>query len=126
MKVIDGYYYTKNHEWVKVENEEALIGVSDYAQHAMGQIVYVELPEIDDEFEQEDAFSVVESVKAASDIYIPVGGIIIEVNEALEDEPELVNEDPYENYICKIKISDKSELNNLMDANEYTAFCDEK
>jgi glycine cleavage system H protein len=126
MKVIDGYYYTKNHEWVKVENEEALIGVSDYAQHAMGQIVYVELPEIDDEFQQEDSFSVVESVKAASDIYIPISGRVIEVNEALEDEPELVNEDPYENYICKIKISDKSELDNLMDANEYTAFCEEE
>ncbi|MCT4597951.1 MAG: glycine cleavage system protein GcvH [Vallitalea sp.] len=126
MKVIDGYYYTKNHEWVKVENEEALIGVSDYAQHAMGQIVYVELPEIDDEFQQDDSFSVVESVKAASDIYIPISGRVIEVNEALEDEPELVNEDPYENYICKIKISDKSELDNLMDANEYTAFCEKE
>lgn len=124
MKIMDDYYYTKNHEWVKVEDDTALIGVTDYAQHAMGQIVYVELPEIDDEFNQEDAFSVVESVKAASDIYIPASGTILEVNEELEDEPELINQDPYANYICKIKLSDKTEVDNLMNSEEYGSFCD--
>ena len=124
MKIMENYYYTKNHEWIKVEDDTALIGVSDYAQHAMGQIVYVELPEVDDEFNQEEAFSVVESVKAASDIYMPASGTIIEVNEDLEDEPELINEDPYANYICKIQLNDKTELDNLMNSKEYGSFCE--
>ena len=124
MKIMDDYYYTKNHEWVKVEGDTASIGVTDYAQHAMGQVVYVELPEIDDEFNQQDAFSVVESVKAASDIYMPISGTIIEINEELEDEPELINEDSYSNYICKIKIKEKAELDNLMDTKEYSNYCD--
>lgn len=124
MKIMDDYYYTKNHEWVKVEGDTASIGVTDYAQHAMGQVVYVELPEIDDEFNQQDAFSVVESVKAASDIYMPISGTIIEINEELEDEPELINEDSYGNYICKIKIKEKAELDNLMDTKEYSNYCD--
>ncbi|MCT4542883.1 MAG: glycine cleavage system protein GcvH [Vallitalea sp.] len=123
MKVMEDYYYTKNHEWLKVEGDTALVGVSDYAQHEMGQIVYVELPEIDDEFSQEDTFSVVESVKAASDIYIPVSGKIVEVNENLEDEPELINQDPYSNYICKITITDKTEIDNLMNADRYKDYC---
>ncbi|QUH31287.1 glycine cleavage system protein GcvH [Vallitalea guaymasensis] len=124
MKIMEGYYYTKNHEWVKVDGNTAIVGVSDYAQHAMGQIVYVELPEIDDEFSKEDAFSVVESVKAASDIYMPVGGTIVEVNEDLDDEPELINTDPYTNYICKIELTDENDIEGLMNAKEYEEFCD--
>ncbi|GMQ61909.1 glycine cleavage system protein GcvH [Vallitalea maricola] len=124
MKIMEDYYYTKNHEWVKVDGNTAIIGVSDYAQHAMGQIVYVELPEVDDEFAKEDAFSVVESVKAASDIYMPVGGTIVEVNEDLDDEPELINTDPYTNYICKIELADENEIEDLMNAKEYEEFCD--
>ncbi|WP_273323628.1 glycine cleavage system protein GcvH [Vallitalea guaymasensis] len=124
MKIMEGYYYTKNHEWVKVDGNTAIVGVSDFAQHAMGQIVYVELPEIDDEFSKEDAFSVVESVKAASDIYMPVGGTIVEVNEDLDDEPELINTDPYTNYICKIELTDENDIEGLMNAKEYEEFCD--
>lgn len=124
MKIMEDYYYTKNHEWVRVDGNTAIVGVSDYAQHAMGQIVYVELPEIDDEFSKEDAFSVVESVKAASDIYMPVGGTIVEVNEDLDDEPELINTDPYTNYICKIELTDENDIEGLMNAKEYEEFCD--
>lgn len=124
MNIMDNCYYTKNHEWVRVEGNEGWIGVSDYAQDAMGQIVYVELPEVDDSFGQEDAFSVVESVKAASDIYMPVSGTVTEVNEALEDEPELINEDPYAHYICKIELEDNSELDNLMNPEAYRSYCE--
>lgn len=124
MNTLDNLYYTKNHEWVRVEGNEGWIGVSDYAQEAMGQIVYVELPEVDDAFGQGDAFSVVESVKAASDIYMPIGGTVMEVNEELEDEPELVNEDPYEHFICKIEVDSEDELDSLMDAEAYKAYCE--
>ncbi len=124
MNIMDNCYYTKNHEWVRVEGNEGWIGVSDYAQDAMGQIVYVELPEVDDSFGQEDAFSVIESVKAASDIYIPVSGTVIEANEALEDEPELINEDAYAHFICKIELDDDAELDNLMNPEEYRSYCE--
>ncbi len=124
MNIMDNCYYTKNHEWVRVEGNEGWIGVSDYAQDAMGQIVYVELPEVDDSFGQEDAFSVVESVKAASDIYMPVSGTVTEANEALEDEPERINEDPYAHYICKIELEDSTELDNLMKSEEYRSYCE--
>lgn len=124
MKIMDNCYYTKNHEWIRVEGNEGWVGVSDYAQDAMGQIVFVELPEADDSFSQEDAFSVVESVKAASDIYMPASGTVTEVNEVLEDEPELINEDPYAHYICKIELEDMTELDNLMDAEAYGAYCE--
>jgi glycine cleavage system H protein len=126
MKVLNDLFYTKEHEWVKVEGEEAYIGISDYAQHELGDIVYVELPEIDDEFDAEESFGVVESVKAVSDLYMPVGGTIIEVNEELEDEPELVNEDAYENWIIKVKMTDKSELDELLSGEEYQAYCAEE
>lgn len=126
MKVLNDLFYTKEHEWVRVEGEEAYIGISDYAQHELGDIVYVELPEIDDEFEAEESFGVVESVKAVSDLFMPVGGTIIEVNEELEDEPELVNTDAYENWIIKVKMTDKGELDELLNGEEYQAYCDEE
>lgn len=126
MKVLKGLYYSKDHEWVKVEGEEAYIGISDYAQEHLGDIVYVELPDVDDELAKEEAFSAVESVKAASDVYLPVGGKVVEVNEALVDDPALLNSAPYENWIVKIELSDKSELEELMTSEEYEKFLAEE
>ncbi len=125
MKVETGLFYTKDHEWVKVEGNEATIGITDYAQHALGDIVYVELPAVDDSFEEGEVFGVIESVKAASDIFIPIGGTVTEVNESLEDEAQLVNEDPYQNWIIKIAMSDEDELKALMSPEAYQQFCSE-
>ncbi len=125
MKVIETLLYTKNHEWVRVEGEFAYIGVTDYAQHAMGDIVYVEMPEVDDDIEIEEGLGVVESVKAASDIYAPISGTVVEVNEELEDSPEMINDDPYDAFIIKVTIKDKSELNELLKAEEYEAYLGE-
>lgn len=126
MKVLKDLYYTKDHEWLRVEGDEAYIGLTDFAQDSLGDIVYVELPEVDDEFSKEDAFAAVESVKAASDVFMPVDGKIVEVNEALLDEPGLINEDPYENWIAKIEIADKSQLDELLSADEYEKLLDEE
>ena len=123
-KVIEGLYYSESHEFVKVEGDVAYIGITDYAQHALGNVVYVDLPEVDDEVTAGEEFGAVESVKAASDIIAPVSGTIVEVNEALDDQPELLNQDAYENWIIKVELADKTELDNLMDANAYTAFCE--
>ena len=122
-KVIEGLYYSESHEFVKVEGDFAFVGITDYAQHALGNIVYVDMPEVDDEVSAEEEFGAVESVKAASDLISPVSGTVVEVNEALEDEPELINQDAFENWIIKVELSDKSELDNLMDAAAYEAFC---
>ncbi len=122
-KVIEGLYYSESHEYVKVEGEFGFIGISDYAQHALGNVVYVDMPDVDDEVETGEDFGAVESVKAASDLISPVSGTVVEVNEGLEDKPELINEDPYENWIIKVELSDKTELDNLMDAEAYEAFC---
>ena len=123
-KVIEGLYYSESHEFVKVEGDFAYIGITDYAQHALGNVVYVDLPEVDDEVEAGEEFGAVESVKAASDIIAPVSGVIVEVNEALDDEPELLNKDAFENWIIKVEMSDKSELEGLMDAAAYAEFCE--
>ncbi|MBR1449661.1 MAG: glycine cleavage system protein GcvH [Prevotella sp.] len=122
-KVIEGLYYSESHEYVRVEGNTGYIGISDYAQNALGNVVYVDMPEVDDEVEAGSEFGAVESVKAASDLIAPVSGMVVEVNEALDDQPELVNQDPYENWIIKVELSDKAELNNLMDAQAYEAFC---
>ena len=122
-KVIEGLYYSESHEYVRVDGDVAYIGITDYAQHALGNVVYVDLPEVEDEVEAGEEFGAVESVKAASDIISPVSGTIVEVNEALEDQPELLNQDAFENWIIKVELSDKSELDNLMDANAYEQFC---
>lgn len=119
-KVIEGLLYSESHEWVKVEGDIAVIGVSDFAQKEMGNITYVDLPEVDDEVEAGEDFGALESVKAASDLICPVSGTVVEVNEALEDEPELINQDAYENWIIKVQMSDKAELDALMDAAAYT------
>ena len=122
-KVIEGLYYSESHEYVKVEGEFAYVGITDYAQNALGNVVYVDLPEVDDEVEADEDFGAVESVKAASDLISPVSGTVVEVNEALEDTPELLNEDPFENWIIKVQLSDTAELDNLMDAQGYEDFC---
>lgn len=123
MKILEGLYYSKDHEWVKVEGNKAYIGITDYAQHALGEIVYVEMPEVDEEIESGEVFGVVESVKAASDSFSPISGKVLEINEELEDAPELLNEKPYESWILAVEISDESELKNLLDSEEYEKFC---
>lgn len=119
MKILKNLYYTKDHEWVKVDGGKAYIGITDYAQHSLGDIVYVELPETDSELNAGDTFGVIESVKAASDVYIPVSGKVTETNEAIVDDPSLVNADAYENWMICVDMKDKSELNNLMDSKQY-------
>ena len=122
-KVIGGLYYSESHEFVRVEGDFGFIGITDYAQNALGNVVYVDMPEVDDEVEAGEEFGAVESVKAASDLYAPVSGTVVEVNEALEDQPELINQDAFENWIIKVELSDKTELDALMDAKAYEAFC---
>jgi len=122
-KVIEGLYYSESHEYVRVEGEFGFVGITDYAQHALGNVVYVDVPEVDDEVTAGEEFGAVESVKAASDLISPVSGTVVEVNEALENEPELLNKDAFENWIIKVQLSDKSELDNLMDAAAYEACC---
>ena len=122
-KVIEGLYYSESHEYVRIEGEYGYIGISDYAQHQLGNVVYVDMPEVDDEIEAGEEFGAVESVKAASDLIAPVSGTVVEVNEALDDQPELLNQDPYENWIIKVQLNDKTELDNLMEAAAYEKFC---
>ena len=121
--VFYGLYYSESHEWVKVEGNIAIVGITDYAQHALGSIVYVDMPEVDDEVAKEEDFGAVESTKAASDLISPVSGTVVEINEALEDNPELINENAFENWIMKVEMSDAAELEGLMDAAAYEAFC---
>ena len=124
-KIIDGLYYSESHEYVKVEGDFGFIGITDYAQHELGNVVYVDMPEVDDDVTAGEDFGAVESVKAASDLMSPVSGTVVEVNEALEDEPGLINKDAFENWIIKVELSDKSELDNLMDAAAYKAMIGE-
>lgn len=121
-KVLEGLYYSESHEYVKVEGEYGYIGITDYAQHELGNVVYVDLPEVDDEVTAGEEFGAVESVKAASDLNSPVSGTVAEVNEELEDQPEKINEDAFANWIIKVKLADKSELDSLMDAKAYEEF----
>ena len=122
-KVIEGLYYTESHEYVKVDGNVGTIGITDYAQHALGNVVYVDMPDVDDEVEAGEEFGAVESVKAASDLNSPVSGKVIEINEAMEDKPELINQDAFANWIIKVELSDKSQLDDLMDAKAYEEFC---
>jgi glycine cleavage system H protein len=126
MKVVKGLFYTKDHEWIRVEGDEAFVGISDYAQHHLGDIVYVELPEVGDELEKGEAFAAVESVKAASDVYLPAGGKIVAVNEELVDDPALLNADAFENWMAKIELTDKAELEELMTSEDYEKFLAEE
>jgi len=123
MKIDKNCRYAKSHEWVRVDGDEATVGITDYAQEQLSDVVYVELPEVGDVFEKGEVFATVESVKAAADVYMPIGGEIIEVNEELEDAPQLVNEDPFGTaWFARFTASDLSELEDLMDAEVYEKF----
>jgi len=114
--------YTKDHEWIKIEDDILTVGITDFAQGELGDIVYVEVETVDETLEADEVFGTVEAVKTVSDLFLPVSGEIIEFNEALEDEPEKVNSDPYgEGWMVKIKVSDKSQLDDLLDADAYKA-----
>jgi glycine cleavage system H protein len=123
MIILKELLYTKEHEWVKVQGNKAYLGITDYAQKALGAIVFVELPEAGGKFSAGDAFAVIESVKAASDVYAPIDGVVLEVNETIVDTPELINEDSYENWMALIELTDPSQLEELFTASAYEEFC---
>ncbi len=123
MAVAQGLYYTKDHEWAKVDGDTATVGITDYAQEQLGEVVFVELPKVGKDFGVHKELAVVESSKAASDVYCPVAGKVTEVNGDLESQPELVNKDCYgDGWLCKLKITDKGSLSNLMDAKKYEEY----
>ena len=122
-KVIEGLYYSESHEYVKVEGEYGYVGITDYAQHQLGNVVYVDMSEVDDDVTAGEEFGAVESVKAASDLISPISGTVVEINEVLEDEPEQINKDAFANWIMKVKLSDASELEGLMSASQYEEIC---
>lgn len=126
MNVLEGLLYTNDHEWVKVEGDKATIGITDFAQHNLGDIVYVELPEVDAELSSGDTFGVIESVKAAADSYIPVSGKVVEVNSEVLDNPSSLNSDPYANWMLVVELSNKSELDGLMNKEQYEKFITEE
>ncbi|SFA84457.1 glycine cleavage system protein GcvH [Clostridium frigidicarnis] len=126
MAVLENLLYTKNHEWIRVEGDKAYIGVTDHAQKLLGDIVFVDLPEEDDEFKKGESFSVIESVKAAADIYMPAGGKVIEVNEVLSDDPAAINSDAYENWMIVVELEDKEDLKDLLKASDYENLCKEE
>jgi len=127
MNIPDDLKYTKEHEWIRIEGNTATIGVTDYAQEQLGDIVYVELPTEGEEISKEETFGSVESVKAVSDCYAPLSGKVLEINSVLNDNPETINEDCYEEgWVVKVEISDKSELDELMTDEHYKAFLAEE
>ena len=121
--VMNDCLYTKSHEYVRIEGLYAYVGITDYAQQQLGNVVYVDMPEVGDEVTAEEEFGAVESVKAASDLISPVSGTVEEINEDLEDNPELINEDAFKNWIIKVKLPDKSELDNLLTPEQYQNIC---
>ena len=124
-KILENLRYADSHEWVSLDGLVATVGITDYAQHALGNIVYVDMPEVGDEVTAGEEFGAVESVKAASDLISPVSGEVIEINEALEDSPELLNEDAYANWIMKVRMDDPGAINDLLDAAAYAKICEE-
>lgn len=123
MEIVEHYYYTKEHEWINVEDNIGTIGITDYAQESLGDITFVELPQEEDEVEQFEQFASIESVKAASDIFSPMSGRVVEVNAGLESNPGIINKSNYEKgWMIKIEISDPEELSNLMTAEEYSSY----
>jgi glycine cleavage system H protein len=124
MKILREALYTKDHEWIKADGNKAYVGITDFAQDSLGDIVFVDLPEVGSEFEKGEVFGAVESVKAASDLYIPVSGKVLEVNEELADNPEYINQDSYKNWIISVELSDNSQLKELLDAENYEKLCD--
>ena len=123
-KIIEGLYYSESHEYVRVEGEFGYVGITDYSQSQLGNVVYVDMPAEEDEVTAGEEFGAVESVKAASDLFSPVSGEVVEVNSALEDEPELINQDAFANWIMKVRLSDPSELEKLLDAEAYAKICE--
>ena len=126
MKVPTDLLYTNEHEWLKVEGDRAILGITDFAQEHLGDIVFVELPELDAQVANGEAVAVVESVKAVASVYTPVSGKVMEINESLEDSPELLNQEPYEQFIAIIEMDDPSEVEELMTPEEYEQFCREQ
>jgi glycine cleavage system H protein len=121
--VLEGLFYTREHEWLKIEGDEAVVGITDHAQEMLGEITFVELPPIDKEVDRGDDLAVVESSKAASDVYAPISGSVIDVNAELGSKPEIINEDCYEaGWICRLAIANKDEVKQLMDAKKYEAY----
>lgn len=124
--VPEDLHYSKDHEWIRVEGDTGAVGITDHAQQALGDVVYVELPKVGEKFDAHATFGSVESVKAVSELFTPVGGEVIEVNESLNDSPEVVNSDPYgAAWMIKLKIADKSEVDSLMNAAEYEDYISE-
>ena len=123
-KTIEGLYYSESHEYVRIEGEYGYVGITDYAQEQLGNVVYVDMPEVDDEVTAGEEFGAVESVKAASDLISPVSGVVVEINADLEDQPELINQDAYENWIIKVELADPAELDSLLDAAAYEKICE--
>jgi glycine cleavage system H protein len=126
VQIIKGLKYTKSHEWIKVEGDKALVGITDYAQSHLGEIVFVELPEPGTEMAAGDPLGVVESVKAVADVYVPASGVVKEINEELLDNPGKVNEDAFESWLISLELSDLSQLDELLDAADYEKLCQEE
>jgi glycine cleavage system H protein len=121
--VPEDLHYSKDHEWVRVDGDQAIIGITDYAQNSLGDVVYVELPKAEEEFAANEAFGSVESVKAVSEVFTPVAGVIVKINESLADEPETVNSDPYgAGWMIRLKMSNPAEVDSLLTAAEYEDF----
>lgn len=126
-KVLENLKYTKEHEWAKLEGNIITVGITDFAQSALGDIVFVELPEVESELNQDESFGVVESVKSVSDLYVPISGRVTEVNSSLESEPELINQNAYESWLIKMDISENlNDYQNLLSAKDYEEFCKEQ
>ena len=126
MKTKSGLKYSKTHEWLDITGDTAKVGITDFAQNSLGDIVYVELPEIGKEIKIDTDFGVVESVKAVSDLNAPLSGKVKDINNSLEDTPETINEAPYDNWIIEMEITDQSELEGLMSEDEYISFCEQE
>lgn len=124
VKVEKDLLYTESHEFVKIEGDFGYVGITDYAQEQLGNVVYVDMPEVGDDVSAGEEFGAVESVKAASDLISPISGTVVEINEDLEEQPELINQDAFENWIIKVQLSDKSELEGLMDDETYIKYCE--
>jgi glycine cleavage system H protein len=127
MEFPEGLKYSKEHEWVLVEDKVAIIGITEFAQHELGDVVYVELPEIGEKVVKDDPFGAVESVKAVSDVFAPVGGTVVEINDTLPESPETINDDPYgDGWMIKVEMTDKDDLKDLMSAEEYAEYIEQQ